>query len=168
LSSDTVDAIGQYFIDEMLKRTKKRLDVSNSPLKAPYSREYVKSDSFKRFGKSEGVVNMKLTGDMLNDLDFEKDGQTIKLKFNDEVNTLKAANHNKGVTVPERQFFGVTSDMIESARKKFSSDIEADKEKGAETFKTLADFFIESKTTQSALGQFIDERLGVFFDFEDL
>lgn len=115
--------IGQALIDRIIERTESNLDVNGKNLK-PYSKEYIESDDFKAFDKSENDVNMTLTGNMLGTLDIvDTSGSKIKLGWDDATENAKAYNHNVGDTVKKRQFFGVTKSDIEMVKKEFKNEV---------------------------------------------
>jgi hypothetical protein len=116
--------IGQALIDRIIDRTESNKDVNGRALKK-YSKEYVASDDFKAFGKSESDVNMTLTGNMLGTLDIvDASGSKVKIGWNDAVENAKAYNHNVGDTVSKRAFFGVTKQDIESIKREFASRVD--------------------------------------------
>lgn len=82
-----------------------------------YSKEYAE---FK--GVSVGDVDMTLFGDMLDSLEYEIKGNTVKVKIGDD-QTKKAYNLQYGDTLPQRAFFGVHNDEIRSIKNEFSDDI---------------------------------------------
>lgn len=112
---DVIDAIGQKIIDKIRDRTERGISLTIDDggrahfgkFKAPYSNKYQDSPEFKAFGKSPGNVNLKLTGDMLGLMDFEVDGDSIKIVMPDD-QVEKAYNHQTGDTVPRRPFFGIS------------------------------------------------------------
>jgi len=102
---------------------------------------------------------------MLSDLDIiETQGDKITLGFNSELSTLKAANHNGGFTVPTRQFFGVTTDMVKEAKQEFSNELQDQKPAS----QTLAEIFAKSKQNKTAISKLVDSIWGSAFDVEDL
>ncbi len=70
-------AITQDVVDFIRKRTDKGLDKNNKPFPG-YSKSYKTSNEFKEAGKS-GKVNLKLSHDMMNDLDGlnSKNGEIV-------------------------------------------------------------------------------------------
>lgn len=65
---------------------------------------------------------------MLRSLDIiDISADTITIGFDDDTEEAKAANHNQGITVPKRPFFGITkSEATEIAEENF--DIEEETE----------------------------------------
>lgn len=101
------ERIGQAAIDIILDRTAKGKSLNGGSFQK-YSSEYKKSLPFKAFGKGSGV-NLKLTGDMLGQLDImEHNKNKIKLGWEDDTERSKAFNHHTGHTLPKRPFFGIT------------------------------------------------------------
>ena len=117
-------AIGQAIIDRIIERTEDNKTVSGGDF-ARYSKSYVKSAAFRRYGKSKGDVNMTLKGSMLDAIDITKDSaSSVRIGFDDKTNEKKAANHNKGNTVPKREFFGIKRTELDAIRKDFKSEID--------------------------------------------
>jgi len=118
-----IEEFGQAVIDRIVERTEQGKGVDGKKLKAPYSKSYVASEEFKEYGKSKNKINMTLTGGMLEDLDFEQNGDQIKVKFFDETETAKAYNHNVGDTLPKRPFFGINKNELRDIAAMFDSDL---------------------------------------------
>lgn len=157
--------IGQSMIDTIINRTEKRKDVNGKMLKSPYSDSYAKSAVFKEYGKSKNKVNMTLTGDMLASIDIlESDSSKIVIGFNDSTQEAKAANHNQGITVPERPFFGVNDKELKKIKSNFISEIEKPVDQPNEN-QDLIDY-VQSLEVKGATkgGSF---KLGDIFDLED-
>lgn len=138
--------IGQAIIDYIIERVDSGRGLGGQQLRPPYSDAYEDSLAFKAFNKSKNDVNMRLTGQMLADLDIlEFDGNRIKIGFSDETETAKAYNHQTGDTVPRRPFFGLTESELNNIIDEFSADIQAaserDEDKGL--IQTLKDLFSE-------------------------
>jgi len=158
-----VEQIGQFFIDKIKDNAKGGTDIDGQPMDG-YSKEYRESEDFEIYGKTR-KVNMTLKGDMLSDLDIiETQGDKITLGFNSELSTLKAANHNGGFTVPTRQFFGVTADMVKEAKQEFSNELQDQKPASL----TLAEIFAKSKQNKTAIAKLVDSIWGYAFDVEYL
>lgn len=129
-------AFAQKIIDRIVSRTLNsegviitsdgKVRAGRDLSKEEYSDEYVESDEFKAFGKQEGNVNMKLTGDMLGTVDVLEVGENdIKIGWNDPEENAKAFNHNTGDTVPKRQFFGISRSELEEIKSDLRPRIEA-------------------------------------------
>lgn len=119
--------IGDAVADHIRERAAAKKGLGGKPLPAPYSKEYAKSADFKLFGKDEKIVNMRLTGDMLDSIEIiEAEGSQLRVGIADE-NAPKAHGHmtGKNGTVPkmERKFFGLTPDELKGVLKKFKSEI---------------------------------------------
>jgi hypothetical protein len=140
-------ALGQAIIDKIVSRTKSGRGIRFSSsgagqeivLKSPYSDKYADSRDFKAFGKTKNDVNLTLTGDMLAGIEIANGSNSNKLKIKmDEDETGKAYNHQVGDTVPERPFFGVSSNDLKSIKSEFSSEIrealKAKQEQGKKAF----------------------------------
>lgn len=122
-NENVVNQIGQEIIDTIIERTKDNKSIDGSRLKK-YSKEYIDSAEFEQYGKSPGDVNMELTGDMMNAIDITRSSpREIVIGFNDDTEAAKAANHNFGVTLPKRKFFGVNNRELEEIKSKFEDDV---------------------------------------------
>jgi hypothetical protein len=116
------DHLAEAFIEHIQKRTASGVGMSFTSTGAgrpfnlsnvPYSEGYKKSLDFKAFGKKAGKVNMTLSGDMLALIDvLPSTGNTIKIGWDDDLQTKKAFNHITGDTLPRRPFFGVNRTEI--------------------------------------------------------
>ena len=88
--------------------------VSGGKYKAKLSPEYAKE-------KGTTLANLDLNGDMLSSLEFvplslTKDKIVLEVGIFDEDQAIKSYNHNKGDTLPQRQF-------IPDKGEKFKKDI---------------------------------------------
>jgi hypothetical protein len=134
------EVIGEAILEKIRTRTADGKAIGgNKDLKKPYSESYKKSDLFRGFGKSEDVINMSLTGDMLGLMDIvDQDDNSITIGWDDSEQTAKAYNHNVGDTVPKRPFFGLTSAELKELARELKPDIrEARKvreEEGADAY----------------------------------
>lgn len=133
------DEIAQAIIDLIVSRTEAgdgiRISANGQgrpvKLKSPYSDEYEKSLPFKAAGKSKNKVNMTLTGDMLASVEvLQTKGNKIKIGIADDDQIPKAYNHQVGDTVPERPWFGISKDELDSILGEFEDDIERLNKKG--------------------------------------
>ncbi len=128
------EQLGQAIVDQIVKRTEDGKAYGGGHLKSPYSPGYVKSRPFKAAGKKAGEITMELTGDMMASIDvLSSDGNQLKIGIDDELQILKAYNHNTGDTVPERPFFGVTRAELLDIGVKFRPQIDAIKVKDLTT-----------------------------------
>ena len=105
---------------------------------------------------------------MLEDLNITKTtGNELTLGFDTPLSQKKAANHNQGITVTERQFFGLRKEDINKIKKEFKDDIRelkrdqrqrrsADEEEGL----TLAQFLTQQPSS-------LDNLLARLFDNGD-
>lgn len=121
-------SVGQYVIDLIRERTDSNKFLS--PAKKTYSDDYVESLEFEVSGKSRGDVNLKLTGDMLRRMNIiEESGNSIRIGWETSEERAKATNHNFGVTVPRREFLGLTTKEVEKVRSRYKDqlDIASDK-----------------------------------------
>jgi len=108
LNSNEVGTRTQYFIDEMLERTESGQDVNGFQF-AEYSKRYVEE-------KGSDHVNLRLTGDMLNDLDYRIAKNRIIIGFQSSREEEKADRHNYGdeaTRLPQREFLGIADNEID-------------------------------------------------------
>ncbi len=113
-------AIAGKIIDLIVERTQAGKDANGGRLKSPYSDAYASSLDFKAWGKSKNKVNMELTGGMMGSLEvIDSTGNEIIIGWTDKTENAKAYNHNKGITVPKREFFGVSDSEF---KEKIASD----------------------------------------------
>lgn len=125
----TASAIGQSIIDLIRDRTQNDNVNKNGTDFKGYSSEYVNSNEFEAFGKSESDVNLTATGDMLGLMDIiDFDGQTLKIGWNDPDQAAKAHGHitGKNGEVPKmkRDFFGLSIDELENIVEPLRDEIE--------------------------------------------
>lgn len=96
-------------IDRMVDRSEAGKDVLGKALPA-YSKEYKNSEDFERYGKSANERNMELTGEMLDSIDLEVQGDEVIIKM--EGDQAPKAHGNitgqEGKWKKKRDFFGVT------------------------------------------------------------
>lgn len=125
--------VGQAILDTIKSRTDsgKGMKFSSNgkgrevKLKAPYSKDYVKSLEFRAAGKSKNKINMRLTGDMMELMDVVKSsGNNITIGWDSgDSQDGKAFNHITGDKVPSRPFFGVSKKELGEIKKDIKSDI---------------------------------------------
>lgn len=119
---DVALSFGQDVIDAILERTESGID-RNDRRFARYSKEYVESDAFQDFRKSPSDVNLKLTGNMLSQLDIvQLTSDTIRIGVRDSGEAPKAFNHITGDTVPARDFLGLPDDEIDIIAERYRTD----------------------------------------------
>lgn len=148
--------VGQMAIDMIVERTKNNKGINGRSLKS-YSDDYIDSASFEKWGKSASDVNMELTGDMMLDLDIiEQTDTTVTIGFKNETNQMKAANHNFGVTLPERPFFGVNKQEIDRIKNEFIDQIEQKRTVG-EYLDMAISQKVPNKQFKTLLGDLVDE-----------
>jgi len=98
-------AISLDVVDFIRKRTAKGKDKDNNPFKK-YSDAYIKSDEFKIAGKNKNKVNLKLSGDMMSELDVlpSKNGEVAYgyEKGSQELGKVEGNTIDHG-----RDFFGI-------------------------------------------------------------
>jgi hypothetical protein len=146
-SEDFRNRVGQEIIDIIQERTQGNKFLSNA--KQSYSEDYADSLEFAVHGKSKGSVNLTQSGDMLNLMQIiESNSNRIRIGWTDAEENKKATNHNFGVTVPRREFLGLTRDESKDVKSKFR---EATEVKTEDDRSDLLRRFV--------LGQFAPERL---------
>ena len=138
-------SIGNELISKLKKRTDQGLGVSgsqnsngtySSTYKFPsYSKEYIDSLPFKIAGKSAGKIDLKLTGDMLTDIEVlnHSDGE-ITIGFREgTVENAKAEGNNigsygkpNGDPGKARKFLGVTSQELTETLEKYKNNDEVE------------------------------------------
>lgn len=145
--------IGQALIDRVVERTQSGKDVRGRDFKGPYSREYKDSGEYQDF-KTSSKVNMTLRGDMLDDINIiSQSSNTVKIGFTDEKETLKAYNHNKGDTVPKRQFFGIQKSDLKYIKKEFRLELKELEKKKKPKKQTIGDLVKEAGLLEGFFGE---------------
>lgn len=105
LSKSERERVGRGIIAHIKSRTARGLDKDNRPFK-PYSESYKNSVEFKAAGKGP-IVNLKLTGEMLEDLQILKQGEGfVTIGFTKSGNNSKAF-YAKDVRNGSRMFMGI-------------------------------------------------------------
>jgi phage gpG-like protein len=96
-----------------------------------YSEEYA-----DKKGVSRNAVDLFLSGDMLDSIDVvDTSTNTVTIGIEGELNRLKSDNHNNGVTLPKREFFGITKDEAE----RIANSIKSQETESTQEGFTLAD-----------------------------
>lgn len=165
-----MDELGQACLDRIRDRCEDdNKDIFDKPF-VKYSKEYINSDTFKDFDKSASDKNMTLTGRMLEDIDFTKSGNTLKLEVTD--NHGKAYNHQEGDKVPQRAWFGISKKDIADIKSQFSGDFE--RVRAGKTVRPirsvlslLASREVAESTTQSTFADLFGAS-GISFNLDDL
>jgi len=123
-------AVGQEIIDTIQSRTEDGKFISNE--RDSYSKEYADTLEFKVSGKSKNDVNLKQSGDMLNTMTITKTGKSsVRIGWDDSEEAAKATNHNFGITVPRRQFLGLTGEESSEIASKMKDRLKASEELNA-------------------------------------
>jgi phage gpG-like protein len=97
-----------------------------------YSKDYA-----AKKGVSRDSVDLFLSGDMLNSLDYELTDNGVKIKIDDGDVVKRAYNHQTGDTLSKRQFFGLIGDEVRSITDAIQNEVDIVSDT-QETF-TLAD-----------------------------
>ncbi len=88
-------------VDRIVQRTANGRDIDNRNF-TPYSEEYA-----EKKGVSRNSVDLILTGDMLNAFEEnQRQPNMVEIKIEGGIDAKKAYNHDKGDTLPKREFFG--------------------------------------------------------------
>lgn len=128
------EAVGQAIIDSILERTGEGKDVEGKSF-PKYSKEYMKSLDFDAAGKT-GHVNLKLTGDMLGQLDITNiDGNTIEIGWDDTEQVNKAHGHITGSVGKKRDFLGLRPSEASEIRGEFNSALKSFRDKNKSSFR---------------------------------
>jgi len=102
LRSDLVNEVGDYLVQSILDYVgEAKSPVAGGKYKSTLSEDYAK---YKKNG--DELANLDLNGDMLNALTFKTNASTGKVTVGifDNDQAIKSYNHNKGDTLPKRQF----------------------------------------------------------------
>lgn len=126
LDANARAVIADRIIDFILKRTDKGLDKNNKPFKQ-YSEQYVNSLDFKIAGKSKSKVNLKLTGDMLTDLEVLDTSVTgfITIGFlpgTEENDKAAWQRNNTRSYFPKRDFLGITQKDLDAIVRRYKQE----------------------------------------------
>lgn len=160
---EVAEVFGQSVIDLIRERTAKTKDIDGDSLPSPYSDSYSESLIFEAYDKSKNKVNMKLTGDMLDDLDImEIDGNKIVIGFDSPISNAKAYGHITGFEghpvldgkVKPREFFGIkTNDDLNKIKKQVRPVLDRIKEEvELEDFLTLSAIDLLDDTSKPLVG----------------
>lgn len=137
VSRELVEKIGEEAVKTIIKRSLSHKSLEGKKFK-PYTSEYA-----KRKGVSRGSVNLKLHGDMFDSLGIgETTSKTVKIDFDDPLQSLKAFNHHTGDTLPRRPFFGLQKKEINEIKKRLKKDLEKEKKRTQEE-KDKINLFLE-------------------------
>lgn len=152
---DVINQIAFEVIDYIVQRTESGLDVRGNSFKN-YSESYKNSENFEAFGKSTGDVNLVQEGNMINSIQIiEAYDNYFKIGYTDELNTLKAFNHNTGDTVPRREFFGINKKEMNSILEKYQYILD-ESEKSNFIKDSLLELFLGSKNPDNILKSIVD------------
>lgn len=157
--SDVINQIALNTIDYIIQRTESGLNVRGNSFKE-YPESYKKSESFEAFSKSSGDVNLTLEGNMLNSINtIEASGNYFKVGFTDELNTLKAYNHNTGDTVRKREFFGINKKEMNEILSEYQYIID-----DSNAQKAIKDSVLEALLGSKKISSIIDKITSSLFD----
>jgi hypothetical protein len=104
--------VGREIARTIRERTAKGIDKNGNAF-APYSEEYIESKEFAIARKSPSQVNLRLTNEMLTDLqviDVDPARGTITVGITDATSQAKAHGHITGAAgrLPVRDFMGIS------------------------------------------------------------
>jgi phage gpG-like protein len=123
--------IGQKILDKIRERTEENLSRFGRPFRG-YSDTYKESLDFKAAGKSEGDVNLKLTGDMMGLMTVIDEGKnSVTIGWNDSEDAAKAHGHIDGLFGKKslrRDFFGLRNDEIREISREIKAELKDDGE----------------------------------------
>jgi len=104
-------------IELINNRTLDGKDINNKKF-TKYSKKYAELKGVPR-----SAVDLFLDGDMLDAIDTTGSTRdTVSIGIVGGVDALKSDNHNKGVTLPKREFFGVTKKEADRIANTIKSD----------------------------------------------
>jgi len=123
-----VQEVGQALLDRIIDRTvDDNEDVSGNRFDS-YSKAYRESEDWDEFGKSASDINLSLTGDMMDSLDFKTKGSKVTIKVSKN-ETGKAFGNISGIrgknksVINPRDWFGVSAKDVKKVKSKFKDDI---------------------------------------------
>lgn len=106
LSNEALDQMGAKAVEMIVRRTRTGIDANGRPFKA-YNPSYAAA-------KGKSVVNLTDTGDMLDSLMHEVEGERLRIFFGDGEQEAKASFHNFGTRhLPVRQFMDLQQSEIQ-------------------------------------------------------
>lgn len=127
---DTREEIADDVIEFILRRTERGLDKNNKPFKR-YSDSYAESKEFQIAGKSKNNVNLKLSGDMLTELEIiniQTPGFiTIGYQSGEENDKAAWQRNNLQPNFPKRDFLGITEKDLKKILDRYSFRLESQK-----------------------------------------
>lgn len=108
--------IGQRIVDRIIERTESGIDMFGKTFKS-YSKSYKESFVFQIYKSSGDPVNLRLTGDMLEDMvSSSKSRNTIIISMENEEQQLKAGGHMNGIKSKKgkvkREFLGLPDNEL--------------------------------------------------------
>jgi hypothetical protein len=161
------EAIGQEIIDVIRERTQEKEKSWDGKSFRKYSNEYAESIEFKADGKDQNEPNLTASGDMLGLMTVLDSGDpgTIKVGWNDTLQSEKAHGHITGSVGVKRDFFGLNSGEIEKIKNKFADQIPSAESVGPTLLEQSKALF-EGRVSvgQSSVAQVID----LFFGTEEI
>jgi phage gpG-like protein len=164
---DLAQLFGQKIIDRIIERTRDENKGFDGRGFKKYSDSYVESEAFTAYGKSQGEVDLTLTGNMLDSIDVKDfDENKVVIGFIDTLESNKAFGHMTGMRghdylagkVPERKFFGVNDKELKQIAKEIKREMISDR-----TFDDVESLLDNNFT--SKLGQEILSPLKAFDDY---
>lgn len=161
------EAIGQEVIDIIRERTQQDEKSWTGKSFKTYSEEYAESIDFKAYGKSKGDPNLTQSGDMLGLMTVleASDPGSIKIGWNDTLQSEKAHGHITGAVGVKRDFFGLNSDEVSRIRNKFQDELPTAPESTSVSAPERSQNFLEGRVSigQNSVAQVID----LFFGAND-
>lgn len=112
--------VGNSFLDSIKESTRKKTSTVKNEAFRKLSKPYRKR---KLAAGKGGQPNLRLKNEMLNDLFFKNQADSVTLKITNKKSKAKAENHNHGVTVPIRQF--LPTDKGQGFRRAIMNDVNA-------------------------------------------
>lgn len=159
-SSALRNAIGQAVIDTIRNRTQDDETSYTGKAFKNYSESYAESVEFKAYGKKKNDPNLTQTGDMLGLLTVKEttDAGTIKIGWNDELQSEKAHGHITGAVGVKRDFFGLSTSEVDEIKSKFKDQIDVGIQETSQNADTGLNNFVEGRRSigQQSLADVID------------
>lgn len=143
---------GQAVVDEITVRTREKNIDKNSKRFPAYEKSYKDSQIFNQYGKSASDINLTLTGNMIDSLNYKVTPQKVIVNLDGQDNRNKAQGHIDGIVtkkgkVKVRDFLGLPEKTEEKIISELLSVFKVQK-----LVEQMSDFDISPTITQSGRG----------------
>lgn len=166
-SNNLREAIGQEIIDIIRSRTQDDEASWKGYSFKKYSNEYAESIEFKADGKSQDEPNLTASGDMLGLMTVLDSGDpgSVRIGWDDSLQSEKAHGHITGHVGVKRDFFGLKSSEIKQLRSKFEGELDDVSTNSEVNSSERTSGFLDGRVSiaRQSLGQIID----LFFGSDD-